>query len=576
MKQELENKRPDSEERRSIWQRWKQNLKDWVWFCKEHPDWLDLDVQTWVSTHIGQPLRRRWQRLRELRHQNRQRQLPETEWKLGQLLLFLWGSLPRMGSDLRERLTRRRKGAIRSGGRMRAFFEGVKLHPAVFVAGAVAVTAVAVCLSMYTIGATARYDGVELGTVRSAHSVSAAVDQLEEITRQTLSDTDYSIDSAKLEVRTGIVPRKELESTDALEENLTQQLGLVDYAYVLYVEGEPVAATTFPGAIEQLLEQLKKGYITGKGYIVHTAPYVTVVGGVNMDIGGWPGEVPVMQDSNPGVVRMSLGGVGRNIAHNMALLGMDVRLLTVFGDDINAQKIAASCGELGIDISQSPIIPEGRTSTYLFITDEKGDMALAVSDMEIYKHLTPQLLAQRQTLLNASQAVVLDTNIPAESIEWLADHCAAPLFADPVSTAKAVKLKPVLGKLHTLKPNRIEAELLSGVKITDDASLRKAAETLLDTGLHRVFISLGSDGVFAADRSGQQVQLPPLPGAMVNTTGCGDAFMAAITWAYLQGTDLTDTAKAGLAASVIAMESAETINPAMSEDTLRQRAALSN
>ena len=66
---------------------------------------------------------------------------------------------------------------------------------------------------------------------------------------------------------------------------------------------------------------MKKGYITGKGYIVHTAPYVTVVGGVNMDIGGWPGEVLVMQDSNPGVVRMSLGGVGRNIAHNMSPAG---------------------------------------------------------------------------------------------------------------------------------------------------------------------------------------------------------------------------------------------------------------
>ena len=294
-----------------------------------------------------------------------------------------------------------------------------------------------------------------------------------------------------------------------------------------------------------------------------------------MDIGGWPGEVPVMRDSNPGVVRMSLGGVGRNIAHNMALLGMDVRMVTVFGDDINAQKIAASCGELGIDISQSPVIPEGRTSTYLFITDEKGDMALAVSDMEIYKHMTPQMLSQRLTLLNASQAVVLDTNLPAESIQYLADHCTAPLFADPVSTAKAVKLKPVLSKLHTLKPNRIEAELLSGVKITNDASLRKAAETLLDTGLHRVFISLGADGVLAADHE-RKIHLHNLPARMVNTTGCGDAFMAAITWAYLQGTDLTDTAKAGLAASVIAMESAETINPAMSEDTLRQRAALSN
>jgi pseudouridine kinase len=318
---------------------------------------------------------------------------------------------------------------------------------------------------------------------------------------------------------------------------------------------------------------MKKGYITGKGYIVHTAPYVTVVGGVNMDIGGRSAEALVPQDSNPGTVRMSLGGVGRNIAHNMSLMGLDVRLLTVFGDDSSAQKIAASCGELGIDISQSPVIPGGRTSTYLFINDQQGDMALAVSDMEIYRHLTPQVLAQRQKLLNASQVVVLDTNIPAESIAYLADNCPVPLFADPVSTAKAVKLKPVLGKLHTLKPNRLEAELLSGVAITDEDSLNRATDALLATGLHRVFISLGGDGVFAADHN-QRLHLPVLPAKMVNTTGCGDAFMAAIAWAYLQGTDLAGTARAGLAASAVAMEGAETINPAMSAGELRVRAGL--
>ena len=315
---------------------------------------------------------------------------------------------------------------------------------------------------------------------------------------------------------------------------------------------------------------MKKGYITGKGYIVQTAPYVTVVGGVNVDIGGRPEAALVARDSNPGAVHSSLGGVGRNIAHNMALLGLDVRLLTAFGDDLNAQKLAASCGELGIDISQSPVIPGGRTSTYLFINDERGDMALAVSDMEIYRHLTPQALAQRHKLLDASQVVVIDTNIPEESIAWLAENCAAPLFADPVSTAKAVKLKPVLGKLHTLKPNRLEAELLSGVPITDEASLNKAADALLETGLRRVFISLGADGVFAADHSGR-VQLPCLPAELVNATGCGDAFMAAIAWAYLRGTDLADTARAGLASSSIAMESKETINPAMSEEALESR-----
>ena len=63
------------------------------------------------------------------------------------------------------------------------------------------------------------------------------------------------------------------------------------------------------------------------------------------------------------------------------------------------QKLAAVCGELGIDISQSPVIPGGHTSTYLFINDQQGDMQLAVSDMDIYRNLTPRVLAGRKQLL---------------------------------------------------------------------------------------------------------------------------------------------------------------------------------
>ena len=316
---------------------------------------------------------------------------------------------------------------------------------------------------------------------------------------------------------------------------------------------------------------MKKGCIAGKGYIVTRSPYVTVVGGMNMDIGGRPNQKLVGKDSNPGTVRMSPGGVGRNIAHNMSLMGLDVRLVTAFGDDVYAQKLAAVCGELGIDISQSPVIPGGHTSTYLFINDEEGDMQLAVSDMDIYENLTPRILESRRQLLDGSQVVVLDTNLPSESIQWVAENCRAPIFADPVSTAKAEKLRPVLGKLHTLKPNRLETELLSGVPITDDDSLCRAADALLETGLHRVFISLGADGVFAADHSGQSLQLPALKGGIVSTTGCGDAFMAALVWAYLEGMTLRDTALAGLAAGSIAMESSETINSAMSAVGLRSR-----
>ncbi len=315
---------------------------------------------------------------------------------------------------------------------------------------------------------------------------------------------------------------------------------------------------------------MKKGYIAGKGYVLRSASYAAVVGGVNMDIGGRSAAPLVSADSNPGKVRMSLGGVGRNIAHNLALLGADVRMLTAFGDDLYAQKIAASCGELGIDISQALQVPGGTTSTYLFLAGPDGDMALAVSDMDIYDHVTPAYLQSRRALLDNAQVVVLDTNIPAESIAWLAENVKAPLFADPVSTAKAVKLKPVLGKLHTLKPNRIEAELLSGVAITDDASLERAAKALLDTGLRRVFISLGGDGVYAASHD-CSLRQPCLKAEMVNATGAGDAFMAALAWAYLEGTDLKGTARLAQAAAAIAIEGAETINPAMSVNALRQR-----
>ncbi len=317
----------------------------------------------------------------------------------------------------------------------------------------------------------------------------------------------------------------------------------------------------------------KKGHIAGKGYVLRTGTYAVVVGGVNVDIGGRSAGKLVTADSNPGAVTVSLGGVGRNIAHNLSLLGADVRMLTAYGDDLYGQMIASSCGELGIDINHALRVSGAATSTYLYIADQDGEMALALSDMEVCKKITPTYLAANSSMLQNAQVVVADTNIPAESLQWLAENCRAPLFCDPVSTAKAGKLLPILHKIHTLKPNRLEAELLSGVKIEQAADVEKAADALLEKGVHRVFISMGADGMYAATAQ-EKLWLANLPGHMVNTTGCGDALMAALVWAYLEGTDLRHTALAGLAAGAVAMESAETINPAMSAVALKERMKL--
>ena len=298
--------------------------------------------------------------------------------------------------------------------------------------------------------------------------------------------------------------------------------------------------------------------------------YIAVVGAVNIDVGGRSAAPLIPGDSNPGVIASSLGGVGRNIAHNLALLGAPVKLLTALGGDDGARRIRESCRALGIDLAFSLTVPEGATSGYLYIEGPDGDMALALSDMSIYARLTPAYFETVLPVLNAAALVVLDANLPAESIEYIAANCAAPLLADPVSVTKAARLRGALGRLHTLKPNRLEAEALVGFPITDEASLSRAADALLATGLRRVFLTLGADGVLAAE-GGERVRLPTPPQRMVNASGCGDAFTAALAKAFLDGAPLRDAALRGLAAAAVAMESAETVNPAMSELQITHR-----
>lgn len=303
---------------------------------------------------------------------------------------------------------------------------------------------------------------------------------------------------------------------------------------------------------------------------INQSPYITVIGAVNIDIGGHSFKPLIDRDSNPGKVSYSLGGVGRNIAHNISLLGSRVKFITAMGDDIYAEKIKNHCNDLGIDLSHSIVINGESTSTYLFISGPDGDMSVAISDMNIYSHITPELIKEKLDVLNNSQAVVFDTNLTEETIRFIAENCTAPLFVDPVSVSKAYKIKPVLKYLHTFKPNVIEAEYLSGVKITDDASMEKAAQTMIDEGVKNVFITLGEKGIFFKN-SEKQFFMPPVKADVINTTGAGDAFCATLVHCAVNGLSAEDAALYGSAASAMAIETNETINENLSFENIKER-----
>lgn len=269
-----------------------------------------------------------------------------------------------------------------------------------------------------------------------------------------------------------------------------------------------------------------------------------VFGGINMDIWGRPAAPLVQKDSNPGAVTMRPGGVGRNIAHDLRLLGLEVSLVAPIGGDVYAAAVVDSCQALGIDLSMAPVFKDMRSSTYLYITDENGDMELAVSDMELCSALTPELVAPILPRLQAG-AVVVDANLPPETIAYICNHCPIPVYADPVSTGKAMKLQPVLHRLAAIKPNALEAECLTG-----ESDPERAALALVDRGVQRVFISLGAQGMIAADKK-ELLRLPGLATQVVNSTGAGDAATAAIVLAGIRGMGLRDAAllaqKAGAA-----------------------------
>lgn len=329
------------------------------------------------------------------------------------------------------------------------------------------------------------------------------------------------------------------------------------------------AGITRSSAAVHISSLMKKGYIAGRGYLLRTDPYIVVVGGVNMDIGAVSHASLVARDSNPGRATTSLGGVGRNIAHNLCLLGEHVSMVTVLGQDSFAQSVRENAAAIGLDLTHSAVIPDGRTGTYLFIDDSDGDMALAVNDMSIYDHMTPDFLRQRLDFINHADLVVVETNLPEASLHWLCRHCTAPLLADPVSTIKAPKLQPVLGHLTALKPNRMEAELLSGVPIHNEADAARAAEKLLDTGLQQVYISLGSDGLYAADRQGHTARVACPKVQIANATGGGDAVAAALASCMAHGKTLEEAAHLAIGAGALACTSPETIHPGMSWENIQ-------
>ena len=287
---------------------------------------------------------------------------------------------------------------------------------------------------------------------------------------------------------------------------------------------------------------------------------VTVIGGVNMDISAALTAPFVPADSVPGHVTLGCGGVARNIAHNLRLMGHEVQFVSAFGDETFGEMCWRECEAIGLDLTLSERCPGLRNGLYLCVNDQTGDMIAAVADTDIISRITPEFLAARIDAINRSTLVIADTNIAADSLQYLIDHCTAPLMVDTVSTAKAPRVVKALQQSQTHRLYALKLNLQEAQAVTRCDTVKEAADHLAALGVEQVYITLGSDGVYCSDGTRHE-HMKAIPTRVINITGAGDAFIAGVAHALTQNTPFPDCAHTGLKAAHATLLSLQTVNP---------------
>ncbi|HWM75902.1 MAG TPA: carbohydrate kinase family protein [Nocardioides sp.] len=282
-----------------------------------------------------------------------------------------------------------------------------------------------------------------------------------------------------------------------------------------------------------------------------------VIGGANMDVKARSGRRVVPGTSNPGRVVRSPGGVGRNVAENLARLGTPTVLVAAVGSDALGDELVAATSAAGVDVRLVRRVA-ARTGTYVAVLDDVGELIVAVSDMAATEALTASDVRAAESVITGADLVVLDGNLPRAALTagWdLAVEAAVPVVLDPVSVPKAAALADLVDgsrPLFAITPN------------LDEVAVLGRPAQLLDRGVELVWVRAGVDGSTLVTREGS-TSLPAEPAEVVDVTGAGDAMLAAFCHGVLSGADAADAARLGHAAAALTVASPATVRPDLSE-----------
>ena len=299
---------------------------------------------------------------------------------------------------------------------------------------------------------------------------------------------------------------------------------------------------------------------------------VLVIGSAGIDLVGRSSAPLQLGTSNPGRMRMSRGGVARNVAENLARLGTEVILITAVGSDRQGQRLLDETAAVGVDIDHCLVVDEEPTGFYLAVLDEAGNLQVGVDDMRVISTIPPEHLRERRGLFKHASAVFVDANLPERTLRAavsLAYRSKTPVAADPTSVKLAAALCPFLERLWLITPNEAETGALCPhpVPHADREVAIDAARNLVGQGVGIAIITMAEFGVGYAtvDTSGH---IPAVKTEIVDPTGAGDALTAAVIFALLNEIPLDEAVRLGISAAALTLRAQGTVSPDLSLERL--------
>lgn len=304
--------------------------------------------------------------------------------------------------------------------------------------------------------------------------------------------------------------------------------------------------------------------------------YILVFGASVVDMFGFCNSSYKACDSIPGKIKISFGGVSRNIAENMARVGVKTKFISIIGDDEIGRSMLTHSLKIGYDMRNSLVLEGKSTPTYMAILDESGEMVSAVADLDSISAMTTDFIDSKAPMIENAAFTFLDADDP-ENLEYLLTKFQGKtnFILDPISSTKAEKVKHLIKYFHTIKPNRVEAEVLSGIKINTREDLEKVGTHFLSLGIKNVFISLDADGIYYTN--GVESGTLKATGVTVkNVTGAGDSFVAGLGFGYMHDLPIKETVKFAMAMSIVTISHEETIHPKMGHELIQEIIAKTN